>query len=339
MPKSEDTGSGRLFPEPLQPGVILSDAQIMELVETSGLIDRATFDKRSLESISYDVRVGKKGIVGGQGKEIDLTKEHVDVAPGGYAAVISLECVKIPRNIVVRINSKRSFSYEGIALLTGTQIDPGYEGHLLFGFYNASSKKAILSIGQPICSLVFETLGSDVSHPKAPDPDLIRGDFPHKFIKEMANREVLSWQQLTAHVQKIDRITKDILDLQDRYHNVMEPIEKLTSNVDRVSADVDKLSAAIKSVGDDVSKLDLATEKNAQLVAEVSKNVLVLVTDVTTVKKEVDRVHVEHVSLGKRISDLGERFSNFSALVKVFWAITLLIIGGVITKYVWPHLP
>ena len=120
MGTSKSDKGGRLFPEALQPGAVLTDAQIRELVKAGELIDRATFDVRCVDACSYDVRIGSKAIIGGSGTELDLRKTHLEISPGGYAAVVSHERVKIPNNIVVRINSKRSVSYEGIALLTGT---------------------------------------------------------------------------------------------------------------------------------------------------------------------------------------------------------------------------
>jgi deoxycytidine triphosphate deaminase len=325
-----DTGE-RLIPEPPRPGVILTDVQIQELVTTRQLIAPATFEARGLDACSYDVRVGRKGIIGGHGVELDLMKLPLEVGPGGYAAVISEEKVKIPDNMVVRLNSERSFSYEGIALLTGTQIDPGYEGHLLFAFYNASSRRVILRRGRAICSLVFETLESSVSRPKPPDPDLLYGNFPDRFVNDMANMEVLSWSQLSEHVKEIDKIAKDILDLRAKYENVLEPIKVLTGNVDRLSQDVDKLSVSLREVGKDVANLQKITSENAQLITSLGTSVHLLVSEVGGLKKDTEK----H---GDRIVDLSTRFGRFSLVVYIFWAILLIFLGTVIKDYVYPKI-
>ncbi|MCH8147587.1 MAG: hypothetical protein IH987_06265 [Planctomycetes bacterium] len=338
MSKNAKKSEERLFPEPLQPGVVLTDAQIRELVRANQLFDPRTWDERGLDCCSYDVRIGRKGIVGGRGVESDLTAEALEISPGGYAAVISEECVKIPADLLVRINSKRSFSYEGIALLTGTQIDPGYTGHLLFGFYNASARKVILRRGRPICSLVFESLGGQVSRPKSPDPDLLRGNFPDRFVNEMANKEVLSWAALSEHVKEIDRITKDILDLRTKYEDVVEPIKQLTGNVEKLSQDVDKLSISIGVVSDQVSKLEIATSSNAQHVNEISASVKVLVGEISHVKEETGRLGDVDRDQQDKIGKLSSKFSVFSILVYVFWAVLLVVAGGLLTTYVLPRL-
>lgn len=237
-----------MIPEPLPPGVILLEEQIKQLVEAGQLIDEKTFDARSLDSCSYDVRIGSKGIIGGDGREINLTESPLTVSPGGYAAVISYEKVRIPNNILARINSKRTMAYQGLALLTGTQVDPGYKGHLLFGFYNTSSKKVVLRYCQPICSLVFEVLLTEVTRPKPSDPDLLAGNFPGPFVNNMANMEVMSWQELSTQIRRLDDISKQIIDLRSQYKDVLEPIRAQTENINKLSVDVERLRESLALV-------------------------------------------------------------------------------------------
>lgn len=252
-----------LIPEPLAPGVVLEAAQILQLVEAGFLIDPDTFDRRSLDACSYDVRIGNKGMIGGSAHEIDLQKDPLTLTPGGYAAVISHERVKIPDNMLARINAKRSIAYQGIALLTGTQVDPGYRGHLLFGFYNTSSRKVVLAKGQPICSLVFEPLATNVSKPKTADPDLLVGNFPSRFISDMANMEVLTWQELSNQIKRLDQISHEIIELRTKYNDVMGPITKQTENINKLTTDVDKLRESVALVAD-------STKKHGDRISDIS---------------------------------------------------------------------
>jgi deoxycytidine triphosphate deaminase len=324
-----------LFKEPITPGVILTDKQITQLVNFGSLIE--PFEPRGLDSCSYDVRIGGKAVIGGQGQEIDLTNQKgLELMPGGYAAVVSLEKVNIPPNIVVRINSKRSFSYEGIARLTGTQVDPGYKGHLLFGFYNASSKKVVLRQGRAICSLIFEALAGPVDRPKPPDPDLLDGNFPLHFVNQMANMEVLSWHQLTQHVKEIDKIATDLLELRGKYENVVEPIKDLTTNVTRLSGDVDKLSITIRTIGDQVGKLEGLTNENARQVTQISNSIQLLVGEVGYVKKDGQTLAQADEKQDSQISDLARKFGTFSVLVYIFWGVLLVVLGVLLKKYVFP---
>ncbi|MBI2435704.1 MAG: hypothetical protein HYV26_22850 [Candidatus Hydrogenedentes bacterium] len=324
----------RLFTEKLPAGIVLVDSQIRDLVSLGTLIDRENFDDRGLDSCSYDVRIGDRAVIGGSGTEIDLNQSRLELTPGCYAAVVSLERVLVPDDILVRINSKRSFSYKGIALLTGSQVDPGYQGHLLFGFYNASSKRIVLGKGEPICSLVFETLAHPVAKPKGKDPYLYRGEFPAGFVDFMANMEVLSWHQLSEHVKKIEGMTQQILDLRSKYENVIEPIKDLTGNVDRLTQDVDKLSSTIETVGRQVGRLESLSGENMKQINEVSRNVLLLTTEIVGVKRETERVAQAESEQNTELQSLKTSFGRFSILVYIFWALLAMFLGGILGKYV-----
>src|SRR5688572_20319156 len=137
---------------------ILIDLEIEKFIQSGLLISANTFSKNSLEASSYDIRVGSRAVVGGEGIEIDLTKDVMELGPGAYGGVVSFEKFILPNKVFARIGSKKALSFEGIILLTGSIVDPGYEGHLLFGLYNASQKKVIIRTGRKICNIVFEKL-------------------------------------------------------------------------------------------------------------------------------------------------------------------------------------
>jgi deoxycytidine triphosphate deaminase len=221
---SDEERQSRLFPEPERKTGAPIDTEIGEAVSRGRLIARDTYASACLEASSYDIRVGLKGIVGGEGTELDLHKDALELAPGPYVGVISLELLMLPPDICARIGSKRALSYDGVFLLTGSIVDPGYDGHLLFGLYNASQRRVLIRHGRKICNIVFEQL-PDAPEKQAPsDPALRSGNFPDAFVDRMANMEVLPWMQISERVKQIEQITKDILDLKARYEDVLKPI-------------------------------------------------------------------------------------------------------------------
>src|ERR1700722_17543171 len=133
---------------------VLTDVEIRDAVARHWLITQDTFSEKSLEASSYDVRIGSKGVMGGTGREVDLRSEAMELGPGASCGVISHETFVMDEKICARIGSKRALSYDGIILLTGSTIDPGYEGHLLFCLYNASQRKAWIRQGKKICNVV-----------------------------------------------------------------------------------------------------------------------------------------------------------------------------------------
>jgi hypothetical protein len=109
---SEQTET-KLFREPLPGSTVLTDVEIENATARGMLISRQTYDRSSLEPRSYDVRIGLKGILGGQGVELDLRTAALELVADAYAGIISLEKLILPADTLARIGSKRFFSYEG----------------------------------------------------------------------------------------------------------------------------------------------------------------------------------------------------------------------------------
>lgn len=241
-----DADTSNLFYEQGQGTCVLIGDDITTMCQNQRLIVEG-FDPGSLQTTSYDFRIGAKAIVGGSGNEIDLKKDRLVIEPGSYAGIISFEKVKLPNNVFAQIGSKRKFSYEGIILLTGSIIDPGYEGHLLFGLYNASTKKVVLPIRTKICNVVFTRLPREVK-PVSADPYLLEGNFPPDFLTKMANVEVLPWNKISEEVRRIQELSQAVIDLKIQYNDVLKPIQDLTKNVDKISLDVGLLAESVKSL-------------------------------------------------------------------------------------------
>lgn len=304
---------------------VLTDQAIRSLVESDLLVIKKTFDPTSLESCSYDIRVGSWGVVGGSGHERDLTTEGLDLPPGGYAGLVSWEKLKLPLDVFARLGAKRSYSYDGIILLTGSLVDPGYEGHLLFGVYNASQKKFVLRRGGKICSAVFERLPRQVDLKVRSHPDLLQGRIPDDYINKMANMEVLPWMQISDRVKQIEQITSDILDLKKRYQDVLEPIRELTQNVDRVSQDVEKLTERTGEVRDVASA-------NAEQIRQLTANLTTIAAQLAASAKTAERAEKVAEETTRGVADLRVQFGRFSLAVYVVWGIILIVLGAVLPQ-------
>jgi len=328
MDKKKGTPELSLFPELDPKSAILSSEEIRNMISQGWLIVSSTFNARCLQSTSYDVRVGKKGIIGGEGSIIDLTKESLIIQPGSYAGLLSLEKIKLPNRVLAQIGSKRKPSYDGLILLTGAIVDPGYEGHLLFGLYNASTKKVVIPAQTKICNLTFTLLSKD-QDPVLSDPNLLVGDFPSDFVNNMANMEVMPWADISDEVKHIQKLAKDILELRQKYEDVTEPIKLLTTNVSTVSSDVGRLTQELKGLGEKVDKLDDATKENARQLGEAIQGVRLLTSQVGDVKKMSEDHH-------QRITDIRARLGKYGVLLYIVGSILLLVVGALINHYLFP---
>lgn len=323
-----------LFPEGGPSLGVLTDAEISSAVSAGTLISKETFSQSSLEASSYDISVGMKGIVGGEGNEIDLSKDPMVLGPGAYGGIISLERLKLPDDVYARIGSKRALSYEGVILLTGTMVDPGYDGHLLFGLYNASQRRVVIRIRRKICNIVFERLSHPPKKTATSDPSLQSGNFPDIFVDRMTNMEVLPWMQISERVKQIEEITKDILDLKARYEDVLQPIRDLTANVKSLTNDVSSLTNQTRSIASDVERVNQTADENTKQITQLTTNVATLVGTITAVQERAKSLEEADKAHGMSIQGLQTSLGKFQVGNYVFWAVIILILGALLGWFV-----
>ena len=67
--------------------------------------------------------------------------------------------------MVASIGIRSYYTRKGLMLLAGSQVDPGYEGHLTLGVYNASPRDFTLEYQEPFCTIEFHRLNQPVSNP------------------------------------------------------------------------------------------------------------------------------------------------------------------------------
>jgi len=327
-----DATQNGLFPDSLTAVGVLTSKEIDQEVRNGHLISRDTFSSGSLESSSYDVRVGRRGVLGGQGREIDLQTESLELEPGAYAGVVSLEKLILPTKIFARIGSKRALAYDGVILLTGSVVDPGYEGHLLFGLYNASQRKVLIRLGRKICNITFERLANAPEREAPVDANLRAGNFPDAFLDRMANMDVLPWMQISERVKQIETITKDILDLKARYEDVLQPIRDLTNNVKNLTQDVTQLTEQTRTIGNDLSRTNSLVTENGKQINQLTTNLATLVGEVRTAHEQTRRLDDSHRSQSEVVTALRTDFGRLKLTSSIVWAVVLLAVGGFLTE-------
>jgi deoxycytidine triphosphate deaminase len=321
-----------LFPQnPLIYGT-LTDAEINDLVSRGQLITSNTFKLGCLEASSYDIRVGNKAVLGGEGLEIDLKHNVMELTPGAYGGVISYEKFNLPPNICASIGSKRALSYDGVILLTGATVDPGYQGHLLFGLYNASQKKVIIRIEKKICNVVFQRLNRAPEKQAPSSPELLQGNFPDAFIDRMANMDVLPWMQISERVKQIEQITKEIFDLKQQYADVLKPIKELTENVRSVSKDVGQLASQSREISKDLEKMNDLVTKNGEQISQLTANMGVLQGNVQSSFTRISNIEQSDREQNQQVTKVQTEFGRFKVLVYIFWGILLVLLGAFLPK-------
>lgn len=151
---------------------LLTDVEIKEALIKDGLeID--PFDNESLQAASYDMRLGKKAIITRtvsleelkgkvqkeDVKEVNVEKEESITVPGGaFALVSTLERIKLPNNFAGHIGMRTYFTRKGLIVLSGLQIDPGWDGVLVLGLANISPRSLTIDYGDHLCTVEIHRL-------------------------------------------------------------------------------------------------------------------------------------------------------------------------------------
>lgn len=138
--------------------MILTDRKIKEARETGPLtID--PFDERCLSPASYDLRVGTEAFSSTRREKIDLKEKGLlIIEPGDFILVSTLETLRLSRKHAGRIGIRSHFTRRGIIPLTGPQVDPGWDGPLHIGLYNASPNDVVFPFQEPFCTIEFHEL-------------------------------------------------------------------------------------------------------------------------------------------------------------------------------------
>jgi len=195
---------------------ILSDKHIKEYLE-KGLIGIDPLDNPDIQiqPSSVDLRIGnefkgfkiiRKPCIDPMDKsDIASYMESFYIAdgepfiihPGEFALATTHETIKLPDNLVARVEGRSSMGRLGVTMhVTAGYIDPGFEGKITLEISNIGKMPVALYTGQRVCQIVFETMTSPAEipygHPerdskymgqKRPESSRIKHD--HELIRKL----------------------------------------------------------------------------------------------------------------------------------------------------------
>jgi len=137
--------------------MLLPDEMIRERI----LIE--PFSEESLQPAGYDLRVGDEAYVNG---EILSVKDRgfLIIPPKTYALVLTFERIKLPDDVMGDMKLRSSLAREGL-IGSFAWVDPGWDGKLTLGLYNASEKAIELSHGERFVQIAFVRLEGPARNP------------------------------------------------------------------------------------------------------------------------------------------------------------------------------
>ncbi|ASJ12023.1 dCTP deaminase [Thermococcus thioreducens] len=121
------------------------------------------FSERSLQPAGYDLRVGREAYI--NGKLIDVEEAgKVAIPPKTYALILTLERVRLPDDVMGDMKLRSSLAREGL-LGSFAWVDPGWDGNLTLGIYNASDEPVELAYGERFVQIAFIRLEGPARNP------------------------------------------------------------------------------------------------------------------------------------------------------------------------------
>lgn len=162
-------------------GMVLSDRTIRECL-ASGRLAIDPFDPALVQPSSVDVRVSEHFRVFHNNRQpfIDVrrpSQELTDVVtvagdepfilhPGEFVLGSTLERVRLPDDLVARLEGKSSLGRLGLLIhSTAGYIDPGWDGQITLELSNVARLPITIYPGMPIGQISFLTLTTPVDNP------------------------------------------------------------------------------------------------------------------------------------------------------------------------------
>lgn len=137
---------------------MLCDRSIKKLSE-EGLIE--LFEESNLQPSSYDLTLGDSIIC------LDISEDRITIPygkwlvlePNDFILATTIEKVRIPNNIIARVEGKSSLGRIGLLThITAGFIDAGFEGNITLELKNVGPKDIALKKGSTIAQICFEEL-------------------------------------------------------------------------------------------------------------------------------------------------------------------------------------
>lgn len=91
-------------------------------------------------------------------KKLLAVGEPFLIPPGQFAFLLTEEIVKVPVDAMAFISMKATFKLKGLVNVSGFHVDPGWQGPLIFGVFNAGPQSIHLQRGLPLFLIWYASL-------------------------------------------------------------------------------------------------------------------------------------------------------------------------------------
>lgn len=212
--------------------MLMTDEEIREAI-AKGELNITPFSEDCLQGASYDIRIGKQILVSNRERVIDPEIDGpARLEPGEFALLTTLERITLKPNVAGHLGAKTYFTRKGLILLSGLQVDPGWDAVLALAVYNSSPKSIVLEFGEKICTVQFFKLPQPVA--KTIDmsrfTELQRGELPRvekDFFRDLEARSLTEIEQeLRQLVQNVSTLSDSVDRIKDELRRGFEELRR-----------------------------------------------------------------------------------------------------------------
>ncbi len=158
----------------------MTDTEIRQARDAGELVIE-NWDEDCQEPASYDLRIAGPVQKGGEEQQTNLKETGtVTIGAGEFFLFRTHEKFRLSPTICGHLGAKSYFVRRGLILLCGQHIDPGFEGYLLMGAYNASPRSIVVRYLDGICNVEFHRLALAPTKKLREFPELQSGEIPRE---------------------------------------------------------------------------------------------------------------------------------------------------------------
>lgn len=312
---------------------ILSEDELKKIVTDVQLMENGA--EENVEGIKYDFRFGNRFLKAHFVVPRDYDKlqndelQHAIVEPGEVVFVMSKEKLTLPNDIYIQLSPKRSLAHDGIELLGGLTVDPGYEGYLVFGLYNVSGTPFKLKPGIKLVGANFHKLyEGEIPTGEVKKPKSIY-DFPERLQELIGKYKPVNPQTISEELRKLQSAFNDSQgklneSIQSINHEILSMRKELTEEISkreqesiRVATQLSGLERKMESINDNSIRHEQSLITLKESIKDTKND---LKEELKEVKTSVDKIE--------------QTINSFKTWAKILGALLGVgggIVGGIVT--------
>jgi dCTP deaminase len=188
---------------------VLADEEIRRAVDAGELIIDP-FDNESLQPANYDFRIGRAAFASSTKEKVDVAQKGlIVIEPGDFAVVETLERVESGNQMAAMLGLRSEYARQGLLMLSGPQIDPGFRGVLVIRVVNLAPRRVALPYEAPFLTAQFFRLAEPV-HKSYEGARQDQTGISQRDIQELTQTEGLTLGEM---MKTLSSLALDVADL------------------------------------------------------------------------------------------------------------------------------